>query len=219
MEDPSRGRAAAAGGASRMGKMLDIGWSELLIIGVVALVVVGPEELPQLLRTVGQWVGKVRRMAGEFQNQMNEAIREAELDDVKKSVEDLRSLSPASMIRNELEQFTAPVTAIETQARTELAGIEAGATAPAAVADATGAEGAAAAGAGVAAETAPALTEAEVAARIDAAVPAPDAVFEPPSFHVETASAETTAEKIEKIETAALAPAVEADASPKARGQ
>lgn len=203
--------------------MLDIGWSELLIIGVVALIVVGPEELPQLLRTVGQWVGKVRRMAGEFQNQMNEAIREAELDDVKKSVEDLRSLSPASMIRNELEQFTAPVTAIETEARAELAGIQAGVTAPAAL-EATAAEGAAAAGAGVAAEAAPALTEAEVAARIDAAVPAPDGVFEPPSFHVEVppveaVPAEATPEKIEKIETAALAQAVDADASPKARGQ
>ncbi|WP_407051359.1 Sec-independent protein translocase protein TatB [Methyloraptor flagellatus] len=205
--------------------MLDIGWSELLIIGVVALVVVGPEELPQLLRTVGQWVGKVRRMAGEFQNQMNEAIREAELDDVKKSVEDLRSLSPASMIRNELEQFTAPVTAIETEARAELAGIEAGVTAPS-QANAALAEGEAAALAGAAGEgvSAPVLTETEVAARIDAAVPAPDTVFEPPSFHVEAppveaVPAEATPEKIEKIETAALAPAVEADASPKARGQ
>lgn len=205
--------------------MLDIGWSELLIIGVVALIVVGPEELPQLLRTVGQWVGKVRRMAGEFQNQMNEAIREAELDDVKKSVEDLRSLSPASMIRNELEQFTAPVTAIETEARAELAGIEAGVAAPS-PANAALAEGEAAALAGAAGEgvSAPVLTETEVAARIDAAVPAPDTVFEPPSFHVEAppveaVPAEATPEKIEKIETAALAPAVEADASPKARGQ
>jgi sec-independent protein translocase protein TatB len=208
-----------------MGEMLDIGWSELLIIGVVALIVVGPEELPQLLRTVGQWVGKVRRMAGEFQNQMNEAIREAELDDVKKSVEDLRSLSPASMIRNELEQFTAPVTAIETEARAELAGIEAGVAAPS-PANAALAEGEAAALAGAAGEgvSAPVLTETEVAARIDAAVPAPDTVFEPPSFHVEAppveaVPAEATPEKIEKIETAALAPAVEADASPKARGQ
>ncbi len=82
--------------------MLDIGWSELMIIGVVALVVVGPKELPALLRTVGQWAGKARRMATEFQGQLNEAIREAELDDVKKSVEELRSLSPTRLVTEQL---------------------------------------------------------------------------------------------------------------------
>lgn len=82
--------------------MLDVGWSELVIIGVVALVVVGPKELPALLRTTGQWVGKARRMAAEFQGQLNEAIREAELDDVKKSVEDLRSLSPTRLVTDQL---------------------------------------------------------------------------------------------------------------------
>ena len=82
--------------------MLDVGWSELMVIGVVALVVVGPKELPALLRTVGQWTGKARRMAAEFQGQLNEAIREAELDDVKKSVDDLRSLSPTRIVTDQL---------------------------------------------------------------------------------------------------------------------
>jgi sec-independent protein translocase protein TatB len=82
--------------------MLDIGWSELVIIGVVALVVVGPKELPTLLRTVGQWVGKARRMASEFQGQLNDAIREAELEDVKKSVDDLRSLNPTRLVTDQL---------------------------------------------------------------------------------------------------------------------
>ncbi|WAC26116.1 Sec-independent protein translocase protein TatB [Ancylobacter sp. SL191] len=71
--------------------MLDIGWSELLVIGVVALVVIGPKELPTVLRKIGQGVGKLRRMAGEFQGQFNEALREAELSDLKDSVSGLRN--------------------------------------------------------------------------------------------------------------------------------
>jgi sec-independent protein translocase protein TatB len=86
--------------------MLGLDFSELIIIGVVALVVVGPKELPQLLRTVGQWVAKARRMASEFQGQMNEAIREAELDDVRKSVDDLRSLSPKALVAEHLTSVT-----------------------------------------------------------------------------------------------------------------
>lgn len=68
--------------------MFDIGWSELLVIGIVALVVIGPKELPGVLRTVGQMVGKLRRMAGEFQGQFQEALREAELDGLKKDFTD-----------------------------------------------------------------------------------------------------------------------------------
>ncbi len=67
--------------------MLDIGWSEMLVVAVVAIVVVGPKDLPRLLRTVGGYVGKVRRMAGEFQKQLNDAVRESELDDVRKEVQ------------------------------------------------------------------------------------------------------------------------------------
>src|SRR6266576_3256590 len=69
--------------------MFYIGWSELLLIGIVALVVIGPKELPGALRTLGQWMGKVRRMAGEFQNQFHEAMREAELSDLKKEVDEM----------------------------------------------------------------------------------------------------------------------------------
>jgi len=61
--------------------MFDIGWGELLLIGVVALIVIGPKELPGALRTLGQWMGKLRRMASEFQGQFQEAMREAELAD------------------------------------------------------------------------------------------------------------------------------------------
>lgn len=69
--------------------MFDIAWSELMLIGAVALVVIGPKDLPKALRTVGQTVGKVRRMASEFQGQFNDAMREAELHDLKKQVVDV----------------------------------------------------------------------------------------------------------------------------------
>lgn len=69
--------------------MFDIAWSEFLLIGAVALVVIGPKDLPKALRTVGQVVGKVRRMATEFQGQFNDAMREAELHELKKQVEDV----------------------------------------------------------------------------------------------------------------------------------
>ncbi|MBV9631859.1 MAG: twin-arginine translocase subunit TatB, partial [Xanthobacteraceae bacterium] len=62
---------------------------ELLVIAVVALIVIGPKELPSVLRTVGQWTTKIRRMAGEFQSQFQEAMREAEMADLKKHADDL----------------------------------------------------------------------------------------------------------------------------------
>ncbi|WP_316236410.1 Sec-independent protein translocase protein TatB [Bradyrhizobium sp. SZCCHNR1015] len=70
--------------------MFDIGWSELLVIGVVALIAIGPKELPGVLRMVGQWIGKARRMASEFQGQFQEAMREAEMADLKKSFDEVR---------------------------------------------------------------------------------------------------------------------------------
>ena len=69
--------------------MFDIGWGELLVIGVVALIVIGPKELPAVLRAVGQWTGKIRRMASEFQGQFQEALREAEMSVLKKQVDEL----------------------------------------------------------------------------------------------------------------------------------
>jgi sec-independent protein translocase protein TatB len=68
--------------------MFNIGWSEFLIIGAVALIAIGPKELPGVLRMAGQWIGKARRMANEFQGQFQEAIREADLMEAKKGFED-----------------------------------------------------------------------------------------------------------------------------------
>ena len=70
--------------------MFDIGWSELVVIAVVALIAIGPKELPGVLRMVGQWMGKARKMAGEFQGQFQEAMREAEMADLKKSFDEVK---------------------------------------------------------------------------------------------------------------------------------
>jgi sec-independent protein translocase protein TatB len=69
--------------------MFDISWTEFLLIGVVALIVIGPKELPGVLRTLGQWTRKLRSMANEFQGQFQEAMREAEMADLKKDVDDM----------------------------------------------------------------------------------------------------------------------------------
>ena len=71
--------------------MFELDWGKLVIIGIVALIAIGPKELPTVLRTVGQWMGKIRRMASEFQGQFQEALREAEMADLKKQADDLQS--------------------------------------------------------------------------------------------------------------------------------
>ena len=70
--------------------MFDIGWSEIAVIAVIALIAIGPKELPGVLRMVGQWMGKARRMAAEFQGQFQEAMREAEMADLKKTFDEVK---------------------------------------------------------------------------------------------------------------------------------
>jgi sec-independent protein translocase protein TatB len=90
--------------------MFDIGWGELLLIGIVALIAIGPKELPTVLRTLGQWMAKLRRMASEFQDQFQEAMREAEMADLKKQVDEATSqvksyanFDPVGEVRGEFE--------------------------------------------------------------------------------------------------------------------
>jgi sec-independent protein translocase protein TatB len=71
--------------------MFGLGWGEMVVIGIVALIAIGPKELPTVLRSAGHWMGKIRRMANEFQGQFQEALREAELTDLKKHAEDISS--------------------------------------------------------------------------------------------------------------------------------
>ena len=89
--------------------MFDIGWSELLVIGVVALIAIGPKELPGVLRAVGHWMGKIRRMASEFQSQFNEAMREAEMADVKKAFDDVKDVASGFTTNNIMTSLTKDV--------------------------------------------------------------------------------------------------------------
>ena len=93
--------------------MFDIGWSEMMLIGVVALIVIGPKELPGMLRTVGRTITKLRRMAGEFQGQFQDALKEAELsemrseigniaDSARKSFAGTEAFDPLRSIREEI---------------------------------------------------------------------------------------------------------------------
>jgi sec-independent protein translocase protein TatB len=91
--------------------MLDIGWSELFLIAVVAIVVIGPKDLPDALRTLGRMTTKLRKMAGEFQGQFNQALREANLEDVKKDFDEIRQqasilkggFNPVDLARDEVK--------------------------------------------------------------------------------------------------------------------
>jgi sec-independent protein translocase protein TatB len=100
--------------------MFDIGWTELLVVGIVALIVIGPRELPRTLRTIGQMMTKVRRMASEFQGQFNEAIREAELDELRKEAEKLSSVATSAGSFDVLETAKSEIqSAIEAPAKSE----------------------------------------------------------------------------------------------------
>jgi sec-independent protein translocase protein TatB len=87
--------------------MFDISWTEFLLIGVVALIFIGPKELPAVLRTVGQWTRRIRSMAADFQGQFQEAMREAEMADLKKQVDDIahdvKNYDPLKEVRTGVE--------------------------------------------------------------------------------------------------------------------
>lgn len=84
--------------------MFDIAWSELGVIAVVALVVIGPKDLPKVLRTLGQWTTKARSMAREFQSGVDDMVREAELDELRKAAKDVSNFS----IENEIKKTVDP---------------------------------------------------------------------------------------------------------------
>lgn len=90
--------------------MFDVGWSELVVVGVVALVVIGPKELPGVIRAVGRAVGKLRTMAGEFRTQFDDAMREAELHEVKKTFDDA-----ANSASNAMSEATKPFDEVKSE--------------------------------------------------------------------------------------------------------
>ncbi len=79
--------------------MFDIGWTELLVIAVVLIVVVGPKDLPPMLRAFGKMTQRARKVAGEFRAQFDEALREADMDDVRQTLSDAQKLNPVNTLR------------------------------------------------------------------------------------------------------------------------
>src|SRR5262249_24477078 len=109
--------------------MFDVGWTELLVIAVVLIVVVGPKDLPPMLRAFGKMTARMRKVAGEFRSQFDEALREAEMDDVRRTITDAKNLNPVNTLReamnplrvrgNEIKADLQKATTVET--KTEVA--------------------------------------------------------------------------------------------------
>ncbi|SHJ48220.1 sec-independent protein translocase protein TatB [Aureimonas altamirensis DSM 21988] len=96
--------------------MFEVGWLELLVIAVVLIVVVGPKDLPGMLRTFGRVTTQLRRMAGDFRKQFDDALREAEMDDVRKAASDLKKLDP----RNDIRKAMNPMKSVGDEIRSSL---------------------------------------------------------------------------------------------------
>ena len=169
--------------------MFDLGWGKIVIIAVIALVVIGPKELPAVLRTVGQWMGKIRRMAAEFQGQFQEAMREAEMADLKKSIDAITDATrgigsgfdPLSSVSKDIESAFQEKPS-ETPATPAAAGEPAGTAAPApapTTEPSVAAEPPVTIEPPVPTEPAPAPPVAEAAAPAEAVTPAPT----PPPAH------------------------------------
>jgi sec-independent protein translocase protein TatB len=119
--------------------MFSLGWGEIVVIGIVALIAIGPKELPTVLRTLGQWMGKVRRMANEFQGQFQEALREAEFADLKKHADDISSsvsefstIDPLADVQKDVERSFEQTPATDTSSSVTPA-VDASSPAPAAL--------------------------------------------------------------------------------------
>src|SRR5437868_11717047 len=83
-------------------------WSHILLLLIVALVVVGPKDLPKVMRTAGQWTGKARDMANEFRRSFDEMARQSELDELRKEIESLRNERPLAGVERDLHQSILP---------------------------------------------------------------------------------------------------------------
>jgi len=83
--------------------MFDLGWSEMLVILVVALIVIGPKDLPKVARQIGRWTGKARAMAREFQRSFDEMAREAELEEIKANLQKMNPVNLEHTIRETID--------------------------------------------------------------------------------------------------------------------
>ena len=84
--------------------MLGLDWSELALIAVVAVVVIGPKDLPDAVRGIAKGIQKLRRMAGEFQSQLDEVVREAKLEDVRSQINEIRNFDFRSAVEREIDK-------------------------------------------------------------------------------------------------------------------
>ncbi len=99
--------------------MLDVGWQELFLIAVITIIVVGPKEIPRVLRTVTLWIRKIKDMAREFQSSIDDIAREADLDDIKKQLEEAKdfdlehemenAIDPTGEVSNAIHDLQEPV--------------------------------------------------------------------------------------------------------------
>ena len=124
--------------------MFDIGWTELMVIACIAIIVVGPNALPRMLRTLGQPLGKMRRMSRAYQSTFNDALREAEqqadIADMKKQVEDAANFNPLGDLKKSIEEDAAqkasrPITTKPASAEQEAAATDTAPPAEAVTAD------------------------------------------------------------------------------------
>ena len=93
--------------------MFDIGWTEMLVVAVVAILFVGPKELPGMLRTFGRAVKKIRMLAGDFQRQFDDALKDAELDGVKDGINQVRNLDPTKQIKDKLNPLKSDLDSVK----------------------------------------------------------------------------------------------------------
>ena len=93
--------------------MLDIGWWELMVVAMIALIVVGPKDLPRILRMIGKWAGKARAMAREFQGSIDDMVRETGVDDIKKEVDSVSTFDVEKEIGDAIDPTGAPEHSIE----------------------------------------------------------------------------------------------------------
>ena len=114
--------------------MFDIGWTEMMVIALIALIVIGPKDLPGTMKTVAHWMRKARALTREFQSGIDEMVREAELDDAKKALEATRRGNLEQTIGNAIDptgDVTEEARDLEREARREASGSAGAADAPA----------------------------------------------------------------------------------------
>jgi sec-independent protein translocase protein TatB len=103
--------------------MFDFAWSEFALIGLVAVVVLGPKELPQAMRALGRFTRQARKLAGEFQGHVNDLMREAELDEVRSSVQKVTNVNVGAEIDKLLDpggEFSAELARTEAEVKAAL---------------------------------------------------------------------------------------------------